>query len=88
MEAITIDTNEEYLRQVSKDVDINDKSLMSKISLLEKYCVENEVMAMAAIQLGTPERIIYLKNTNLAIIEKTETNSETSEERNIMNQEY
>jgi peptide deformylase len=82
MEAITIDTNEEYLRQVSKDVDINDKSLMSKISLLEKYCVENEVMAMAAIQLGTPERIIYLKNTNLAIIEKTETNSETSEERN------
>jgi peptide deformylase len=82
MEAITIDTNEEYLRQVSKDVDINDKSLMSKISLLEKYCVENEVMAMAAIQLGVPERIIYLKNTNLAIIEKTETNSETSEERN------
>jgi peptide deformylase len=81
MEAITIDTNEEYLRQVSKDVDINDKSLMSKISLLEKYCLENEVMAMAAIQLGIPERIVYLKNTNLAIIEKTETNSETIEEK-------
>jgi peptide deformylase len=82
MEAITIDKNELYLRQVSKDADINDKLLLSKINILETYCIENEVMAIAAIQLGIPERIIYLKNTNLDIIEKIQTNSETEKEIN------
>lgn len=37
---------------------------------------------MAAIQLGIPKRIIYLKNTNLEIINKIQTDSTTEEERN------
>ena len=38
-------------------------------------------MAMAAVQLGIPKRIIYLKNTNLDIINKMQMNSVTEEER-------
>jgi len=37
-------------------------------------------MAMAAVQLGIPKRLVYLKNTNLDIIEKSQTNSLTKEE--------
>lgn len=38
IESITIEDNEEYLRQISKEVDIkNDKELMSNISVLDEY---------------------------------------------------
>ena len=60
IESITIEDNEEYLRQISKEVDIkNDKELMNDISVLDEYCKENTVMAMAAVQLGIPKRMIY-----------------------------
>ena len=69
--AITIKENEKYLRQRSLEVDIyNDQELKKDISILDEFCKENKVMAMAAIQLGIPKRIIYLKNTNLDIIMK------------------
>ena len=59
IESITIEDNEEYLRQISKEVDIkNDKELMSDISVLDEYCKENAVMAMAAVQLCIPKRMI------------------------------
>ena len=32
--------------------------------------MQNDVMAMAAIQLGIPKRIVYVKNTNLDILNK------------------
>jgi len=80
--SITIADNEEYLRQTSIPVDIkNDKELEENIKVLEKYCLENEVMAMAAVQLGIPKRLVYLKNTNLDIIGKIQTDSLTEEEK-------
>ena len=83
IESITIEDNEEYLRQISKEVDIkNDKELMSDISVLDEYCKENELMAMVAIQLGIPKRMIYLKNTNLDIINKIQANTVSEEEKN------
>lgn len=82
MKAITIEENEEFLRQISKPVDLKDKDLINDITVLEEYCKENEVMAMAAVQLGIPKRLIYLKNTNLDIINKLQTNSQTEEEKN------
>ena len=83
IESITIEDNEEYLRQISKEVDIkNDKELMSDISVLDEYCKENAVMAMAAVQLGIPKRMIYLKNTNLDIINKMQANTVSEEEKN------
>lgn len=81
MEAITILDNEEYLRQVSEEVKPND-DLSEAIKTLEEYCTENEVMAMAAIQLGIPKRIIYLKNTNIDIINKMQFDKESEEEKN------
>ncbi len=61
----TIENDEKYLRQISKEVKKNDCQLKNDIEVLSNYCKENEVLAMAAIQLGIPKRIIYLKNTDL-----------------------
>ena len=70
LKLITIDDNETYLRQKSKKVDLNDFELCNNIEILENYCIENDVLAMAAIQLGIPKRIIYVKNTDLDIVNK------------------
>lgn len=78
---VTIKDNESYLRQVSSSVDLNeDKDIKKDIVILEEFCKENDVIAMAAIQLGIPKRIVYLKNTNLEIIKKMQTNSQTKDE--------
>ena len=70
VKAITIATDEKYLRQVSKKVALNDPNLENDIKLLDEYCKEHEVFAMAAVQIGIPKRIIYLKNTDLEIANK------------------
>lgn len=70
IQAITIEDDEAFLRQVSKPIDLKDKELGNYLEILEEYCNENEVSAMAAVQLGFPKRLIYLKNTNLELIRK------------------
>ena len=60
-QSITIEKNEQYLRQISKKVNVDDAELHNNIVVLQEYCMQNDVMAMAAIQLGIPKRIIYLK---------------------------
>ncbi len=70
LESITIENNEQYLRQSSKKVEIGDPELHNNIVVLQNYCMQNEVMAMAAVQLGIPKRIVYVKNTNLEILNK------------------
>ena len=83
IEAITIQDNEPFLRQISSSVDIkNDKELMNDIDILDQFCKENNVMAMASVQLGIPKRIVYLKNTNLDIINKIQNNSNSKEIEN------
>ena len=83
LKSITIEDNEKWLRQVSASVDIDsDEDLKDNIKTLEQYCMQNEVMAMAAIQLSIPKRLVYLKNTNLDIINKIQTDSTTEEEQN------
>ena len=70
LEPITIENNEQYLRQSSKIVDTSDPELHNNIVVLQDYCMQNDVMAMAAVQLGIPKRIVYVKNTNLEILNK------------------
>ena len=82
LKAITIAENEAFLRQISLPVDLKDRNLQQDIKVLEEYCKENAVLAMAAVQLGIPKRLVYIKNTNLDIINKMQSNSETEEERN------
>lgn len=83
IKAITIADNEEYLRQISVPVDIkNDNDLDNNIEVLDEYCKTHGVLAMAAIQLGIPKRIVYLKNTNLELINRMQTNSTNKEDDN------
>lgn len=80
---ITIETNEPWLRKKSSVVDIkNDKNIQTDIEVLEKFCKENEVMAMAANQLGILKRLVYLKNTNLDIINRMQSNTSSEEDEN------
>lgn len=65
----TIENDEKYLRQISKEVKFDDKNLKEDIKKLIDFSKKNEVLAMAAVQLGIPKRIIYVKNTNLKKIE-------------------
>lgn len=90
MNAITIKTSEKYLRQKSQKVNMDDQNLKDDITVLEDYCIEGNVLAMAAIQLGIPKRIIYLKNTNLELVnkfqaQKTEDINEYNEKRILIN---
>ncbi len=70
LQSITIENNEQYLRQISKKVNIADPELHNNIVVLQNYCMQNDVRAMAAIQLGIPKRIVYVKNTKLDILNK------------------
>lgn len=63
----TILNDEKYLRQISQPVDLDNESYKEEIKLLEQFCLKNECFALAAIQIGIPKRIIYLKNTTLDI---------------------
>jgi len=80
IKAITIKDNEKFLRQKSKEVNLEEDDLTNIINDLDIYCKNNKVMAMAAIQLGHPKRVVYLKNTNLDLINKFQRNELTSEE--------
>lgn len=60
---ITINDNEKFLRQVSKEVDFDKDNYLEYIEHLKNYCENNAVFALAPIQIGIPKRIIYIKNT-------------------------
>ena len=63
----TILNDKEYLRQISQPVDLSNETYKEEIKLLEQFCLETECFALAAIQIGIPKRMIYLKNTTLDV---------------------
>ena len=63
----TIENDLEYLRQISKKVSLDDKSYKEDIKLLKEFCNETECFALAAVQIGIPKRIVFLKNTTLDV---------------------
>ena len=63
----TIKKDEKYLRQISKEVSFSDDSYKRDVKKLEQYCLITECFALAAVQIGIPKRIVYLKNTTLDI---------------------
>lgn len=84
LKQVTIENGLEFLRQISAPVDINnDEELSDNIKVLETYCKKADVLAMAAVQLWIPKRIIYLKNTNLEIINKMQNDTATEEEKSF-----
>lgn len=63
----TIENDEAYLRQISKPVSFENEEYKKEIKLLETFCMETQCFALAAVQIGIPKRIIYLKNTTLDV---------------------
>ena len=60
--------NEEYLRQVSKNVDFSNDEWINAIKELKNRSIGQEnLLALASIQVGIPLRLIYIKNTDLDI---------------------
>lgn len=57
----SIDKDIDWLRQVSKEVDFSLDSLEQDIALLKDFCREEDVLAMATVQLGIAKRLVYLK---------------------------
>ena len=79
---ITIKDNEKYLREISKPVILPDESLKDDIKLLEDYFKENDTtLALALNQIGILKRIIYLKNTNLDVVNRKIYNNETETDK-------
>ena len=82
LKTITIADNEEFLRQVSKPVIFPDNNLKSDIKVLEQYFNQSDItLALAAVQLGITKRLIYLKNTDLELINRKNNDQETDEDR-------
>lgn len=83
---VTIENNKDFLRQISRAVDIEkDTKLQDDIKVLDGFCKANSVMAMAAVQLWIPKRLVYLKNTNLELIQRMQRN-ETTDEDELFNE--
>lgn len=59
-----IEEDEEYLRQISKEVDFKTDNYKEYIEDLKWYVENNDIYALAPVQIGIPKRIIYIKNTN------------------------
>lgn len=70
----TIQNDEKFLRQISKEVDLSNDDYKEIVKLLHEYCEENKdkALAIASVQLGIPLRLVYLRNTNLEEIFNTE----------------
>ena len=62
---------------MSKEVDLSSDDISEDLKILEEYCLNHGVFAMAAVQLGIPKRLVYLKNTDLEKIDDEEWNEAT-----------
>lgn len=81
IEAKTITNDLDYLRQVSEELDLDDPKLEEYIVTLKGYFSIHPALAMAAVQLGIPKRLIYIRNTNVHDL----GNEETDEARILIN---
>ena len=73
----TIEKDDEYLRQVSKEVNLNNDDYIKDTNKMIAHCREdNSLLALAAVQIGIPKRIIYLRKTDLSKIGDKEYNED------------
>ena len=62
----TIKNDETFLRQISKPVDLTNEDYKEIINVLKKFCINRErALAIASVQLGIPQRLIYVKKSDL-----------------------
>lgn len=71
----TIENDEAFLRQISRKFDFEKDNLDNIVSVLDEYCKNsNDIIAIAAVQLGIPVRILYLKQTKLEDLDNKNVN--------------
>lgn len=84
----TIEKEEAYLRQVSKPIDFFKDDWKKSYYLLNEFCKqESNVYAMAAVQIGIPLRMIYLKNTTLEEVDSSYNEAKVLINPSILKQE-
>lgn len=66
----TIENDLDYLKQISQEVSFEDDSYKEDIKKLDEFCKNTECFALAAVQIGIPKRIVYLKNTKLEKVDE------------------
>ena len=69
---ITIENNEDFLRQISTDVDFKTDDYNEWIEEL------NAVYALALVQIGIPKRMIYFRNTTSDMTKNKDSNYDES----------
>lgn len=73
----TIEKDDEYLRQVSEEVNLNNDDYIKDTNKMIAHCREDDsLLAFAAVQIGIPKRIIYLRKTDLSKIGDKEYNED------------
>ena len=77
----TIEKDEVFLRQISKEVDFNNDIYKKEVEQLKIFCLSRGSLALAAVQIGIPKRMIYIRNTDLEKLE----NKEHDESRVLIN---
>ncbi len=71
----TIEKDLEYLRQISKEVDLSNNAYKKDVKILSDLCATDEnILALAAVQVGIPKRLIYLKKTDLSKFDDSKYN--------------
>ena len=75
---ITIENNEEFLRQISTDVNFINDDYSKWIEALKDYCQNNAVYALAPVQIGIPKRMIYFRNTTSDMTKNKDSNYDES----------
>ena len=72
MEIKKIDKDLEFLRQVSQEVNFKE-DLTSEIEDLEKYVLETQGFAVATIQLGYKNRVVYVRCSDYTKYDEEDT---------------
>ena len=75
---ITIENNEDFLRQISTDVDFKTDDYNEWVEELKDYCQNNAVYALAPVQIGIPKRMIYFRNTTSDMTKNKDSNYDES----------
>lgn len=71
LEKKTIQNDEQFLRQISKNVDFKNDEWKKALEKVDYYCKNDDnIMALASVQIDVPLRLIYLKKTNLDKLEE------------------
>lgn len=75
---MAIENNEDFLRQISTDVDFITDNYKEWIEPLKDFCQNNAVYALAPVQIGIPKRMIYFRNTTSDMTKNKDSNYDES----------